>query len=92
MKTAINKCPHCGGPVKIYAKVPVSLLVFENGDIDLLTEEQDIMSRSELKTPIECECFECGEIVKLVKKTEADEYVFAEESKSFNEEKSEKWK
>ena len=42
-KTAINKCPICGGTVSIAAYARVWLSVDEDGSLDLCTEAKDII-------------------------------------------------
>lgn len=61
-KTAVNKCPVCGGWVTIKSQVEVAYSLCEN-DGELLTEIGDIVDRVHKKAPIEATCEDCNTIL-----------------------------
>lgn len=79
-KTAINKCPFCGGKVSIDSRIYVEYVLSEDGclamkDIDRKQEEEAeeenlkiILRRGNVKVPFRCtECYE-GLWGKLISK------------------------
>lgn len=80
-KTAINKCPICGGWVNLNSQVDVTYSLHED-DGELATEASDIINRVYAKAPIEAYCGECGEILDVIKvDSENFEFTFAKSEK-----------
>jgi hypothetical protein len=80
-KTAINKCPICGGWVALKTSVDVVYTLHED-DGELVTETDDIIDRVYNKTPIEATCDDCGAILDVINvNTEKSEFTFRAEVK-----------
>ncbi len=75
-KTAINKCPICGGWVALKTSVDITYMLHEE-DGELVTETDDIIDRVYKRTPIEAICEDCGRILDVINvNTEEEEFTF----------------
>ena len=81
IKTAINKCPICGGWVALNTNVDITYMLHEE-DGELVTEADDIIDRVYKNTPIEATCEDCGKILDVIGvNTEEEEFTFRAEVK-----------
>ena len=79
IKTAINKCPICGGWVTLKTSVDITYMLHE-GDGELLTKTKEIIDRVYKNTPIEAICEDCGKILDVTNvNTEKEEFTFRAE-------------
>ena len=76
LKTAINKCPICGGWVTLKTSVDITYMLHEE-DGELVTETGDVIDRVYKSTPIEAICEDCDQILDVIKTdTEKQEFTF----------------
>ena len=65
MKIAVNKCPICGGSVKVESEVKVEYC-FHNDYESLDSTDGEIIEQIYQKTPIKAYCLECGAILDVI--------------------------
>ena len=76
VKTAINKCPICGGWVSLKTNVDITYMLHEN-DGELVTETDDIINRVYKNVPIEAICEDCERILDVINvDAEKQEFTF----------------
>ena len=76
VKTAINKCPICGGWVMLKTNVDITYMLHED-DGELVTETNDIIDRAYKNTPIEAICEDCERVLDVINvDAEKQEFTF----------------
>lgn len=63
-KIAVNKCPLCGGWLKVESEVKVEYC-FHDGYEALDSTDNEIIEQIYQKTPIKAYCLECGTILDV---------------------------
>lgn len=63
-KTAVNKCPVCGGWVKVESEVKVEYCFHDDCEA-LDSTDDEIIEQIHQKTPVKTCCLECGAILDV---------------------------
>lgn len=76
VKTAINKCPICGGWVALKTSVDITYMLHED-DGGLHMEGAGIIDQVYMNTPTEAICDDCGRVLDVINvDAEKQEFTF----------------